>query len=174
MAAASPELDVVVGLGSNLGDRRAILSGGVHKLGALGRITAVSSAYETDPIGPAQPTFLNGAVRLHTREAPLELLRRMLEIERAAGRVRLERWGPRTLDLDLLWIDGLSLDLPGLTVPHRELPSRAFALLPLVEVAPAAVDPRSGRPYTDLLSTVSGQGVRRLAERLDFGLNSPT
>ena len=73
---------------------------------------------------------------------------------------------------DLLWIDGLSLDLPGLTVPHRELPLRAFALLPLVEVAPAAVDPRSGRPYTELLSTVSGQGVRRLAERLDFGLNS--
>jgi 2-amino-4-hydroxy-6-hydroxymethyldihydropteridine diphosphokinase len=113
-------------------------------------------------------------VRLHNREAPLELLRQILDIERAAGRVRLERWGPRTLDLDLLRIDGLFLDLPGLTVPHRELPVRAFALLPLLEVAPAAVDPRSGRPYTELLSTVSGQGVRRLAERLDFGLNSST
>ncbi len=173
MAAASPELDVVVGLGSNLGDRRAILSGGVQTGCARpdhGRVERLRNG----PDRPAQPTFLNGAVRLHTREAPLELLRQMLEIERAAGRVRLERWGPRTLDLDLLWIEGLSLDLPGLTVPHRELPSRAFALLPLVEVAPGAVDPRSGRPYTDLLSTVSGQGVRRLAERLDFGLNSPS
>lgn len=172
MTAAAPEFDAVVGLGSNLGDRRAILAGGVRKLAGLGRVAAISSAYETDPIGPAQPSFLNGAVRLLTREEPLELLRRMLEIERAAGRVRLERWGPRTLDLDLLWIDGLSLELPGLTVPHPELPSRAFALLPLLEVAPAAADPRSGRPYTELLGAVSGQGVRRLSERLDFGLNS--
>lgn len=172
MPAAAPEFDAVVGLGSNLGNRREILAGAVRRLGELGRITAVSSAYETDPIGPAQPVFLNGAVRLATGEAPLQLLQKMLEVERAAGRVRLERWGPRTLDLDLLWIDGLSLDVPGLTVPHRELPARAFALLPLVEVAPAARDPRSGRPYAEMLAAVSGQGVRRLAERLDFGLNS--
>ncbi len=172
MAAAPSEFDAVVGLGSNLGDSRAILAGGVRKLGSLGRITAVSSAYETDPIGPAQPIFLNGAVRLLTRKEPLELLRGLLEIERAAGRVRRERWGPRTLDLDLLWIDGLSLALPGLTVPHRELAARAFALLPLVEVAPTAADPGSGQLYTTLLPAVSAQGVRRLDERLDFGLSS--
>jgi len=165
-------MDAVVGLGSNLGDRRSILVEAVRRLGRLGRITAVSSTYETEPIGPAQPSFLNGAVRLATPEDPLELLREMLDIERAAGRVRLERWGPRTLDLDLLWIDAQVVELPGLTVPHRELPNRAFALLPLLEIAPGAADPRTGRAYAELLPAVSGQGVRRLPERLDFGLNS--
>ena len=166
--ATDSEIDAVVGLGSNLGDRRALLEQALRELGSRARVLAVSSLYETLPIGPDQPLFLNAAARLTTRERPERLLEQLLEIERAAGRVRVERWGPRTLDLDLLWIDGLVVDVPGLAVPHRELLGRPFALMPLLDVAPLATDPRTGVGYAEVLRGLDRSGVVRLPEPLDL------
>ncbi len=92
--------------------------------------------YETDPVGPSQPDFLNAAVLLDTSLDALDLLQRVLDIERDHGRERRERWGPRTLDLDLLWSDGSPIQSPGLTLPHPRVVERAFALAPLLDVFP--------------------------------------
>ena len=155
--------DCVLGLGSNLGQRLAYLRAAVQQLQPHAQITALSALYETDAIGPAQPDYLNAAVRLKTALAPRQLLELALEIERAAGRVRLERWGPRTLDLDVLFIAGQTVDQPGLVVPHRELSRRAFALLPLLDVMPDAHDPVTGRAYSELCLELDRTGVRELA-----------
>ena len=152
----------MLGLGSNLGQRAAYLRAAVRQLQPHAQITALSALYESDAIGPAQPDYLNAAVRLTTLLTPSQLLALALEIERAAGRVRLERWGPRTLDLDLLFIAGHTVDEPGLVVPHRELVNRAFALLPLLDVMPEACDPATGRAYSDLCSALDRTGVREL------------
>ncbi len=156
------ELDCVLGLGSNLGQRAAYLRAAVRQLQPHAQITALSALYESDAIGPAQPDYLNAAVRLTTTLTPSQLLALALDIERAAGRVRLERWGPRTLDLDLLFIAGHTVDQPGLVVPHRELARRAFALLPLLDVMPEARDPATGRAYSELCSELDRTGVREL------------
>jgi len=162
-------IDVVVGLGANLGDRRATLHEAVRSLRGLGEAT-LSFVYESAAVGPPQPDFLNAAVRLTSALEPLELLDRLLEIERMAGRERRERWGPRTLDLDMLWISGRSISLPNLVVPHPELGRRAFALLPLLDVAPDAVDPASGKSYASVLAALNASGVRRATpESFDFG-----
>ena len=156
------ESDCVLGLGSNLGERLAYLRAAVRQLQRHAQITALSPLYETDAIGPAQPDYLNAAVRLRTALGPRQLLELALEIEQAAGRVRLERWGPRTLDLDVLFIVGQTVDQPGLVVPHRELTRRAFALLPLLDVLPDARDPASGRAYSELCGELDRTGVREL------------
>ena len=143
-------LDVVVGLGSNLGDRAATLASAVRALASLPstRVVAESARVETAPVGgPPQGPYLNGAVRLSTELSPRALLDGLLAIERAHGRERRERWGPRTLDLDVLWIAGLVVDEPGLVVPHPRLREREFALRPLLEVAAGAVDPSTGEAY---------------------------
>ena len=156
-------IDCVLGLGSNLGDRLGYLRAGVRQLQRHAQITAVSAIYETDAVGPAQPDYLNAAVRLQTLLEPLPLLELQLEIERASGRLRLERWGPRTLDLDLLFISGQTVDQPGLVVPHRELTRRPFALLPLLDVMPDARDPASGRAYSEMVLALDRTGVRELS-----------
>jgi 2-amino-4-hydroxy-6-hydroxymethyldihydropteridine diphosphokinase len=163
-AAAEAPLDAVVGLGSNLGDRVGYLSAGLAGLARLGRLTAVSSLYETAPLGPPQPAFLNAAARLSTTLSPSDLLQALLAIERDQGRIRRERWGPRTLDLDLLWIHGRIVDLPDLTVPHPGLPERAFALVPLIEVVPGASDHRTGVLYSSVLAALPAheRELRRL------------
>jgi len=143
-----------VGLGSNLGDREATLSRAIELLGAHEGIalTAVSSFRETDPVGYLdQPPFLNGAVAVETSLAPGELLATLLEVERELGRTREgPRYGPRTVDLDLLLIDGVMVDEPGLTVPHPRLHEREFALAPLAELDPKLVVPGLG-PVARLL-----------------------
>jgi 2-amino-4-hydroxy-6-hydroxymethyldihydropteridine diphosphokinase len=161
-AVTNPELDCVVGLGSNLGDRLGFLRQAVHKLAAHTIIVGISALYETAPIGPQQPDYLNAALRVHSPLSPLELLELQLGIEREFGRTRAERWGPRTLDLDLLLIAERAVDLPGLTVPHPELVRRAFALLPLLDVAPDARDPRTQQRYAVLASTLDRTGVREV------------
>ena len=133
----------VVGLGTNLGDRLASLRAAVTEIGARSRVIAVSSVYETRPVGgPPQGDFLNAAVRLEWGGDALSLLDALLTIERSLGRIRdpALRWGPRTIDLDVLWIDGLTLATARLTVPHPRLRERAFALLPLLDVAPELAD----------------------------------
>lgn len=154
--------DCVLGLGSNLGNRLEFFRTAVRHLQRHAQITAFSALYESAAVGPPQPDYLNAAVRLRTSLEPLALLSLQLEIEQRAGRVRLERWGPRTLDLDLLLIAGQTVDQPGLVVPHRELARRPFALLPLLDVMPDARDPSTGRAYSELATELDRTGVREL------------
>jgi 2-amino-4-hydroxy-6-hydroxymethyldihydropteridine diphosphokinase len=131
---------VVVGVGSNLGAREAAILASRALLHARDgiRVTAVSPIYETEPIGPPQPRYLNAALRLETGLSPTELLSALLRTERRLGRRRdaVQRWGPRSVDLDLLWDQRGPHESPGLRVPHRELHNRDFALAPLLDVAP--------------------------------------
>lgn len=155
----------VVGLGGNLGDRLAHLRAGVRALAPLGVVERVSSVYETEPLGPPQPRYLNAAVLLTTALDAEGLLDALLRIEASEGRERRERWGARTLDLDVLWIEGQAVRTARIVVPHPGLRERAFALLPLLEVCPAAADPLTGQRYADL--ALDPGGVRRVDERLE-------
>lgn len=141
-----------VGLGANLGDREATLGHAVELLRAAQgvEVVSVSSLRETDPVGVVdQPRFLNGAVALETELTPRELLELLLAVERELGRVRDgERWGPRTVDLDLLVFGNLVADEPGLRVPHPRLHERAFALEPLAEIDPSLEIPGRGTVAT--------------------------
>ena len=122
-----------VGLGANLGDREETIRAAVA---ALPGVVAVSELRETDPVGVAdQPRFLNGVAALETRLSARELLDTLLAVEQRLGRERRERWGPRTIDLDLLLYGDAEIDEPGLTVPHPRLHERRFALEPLAELA---------------------------------------
>jgi 2-amino-4-hydroxy-6-hydroxymethyldihydropteridine diphosphokinase len=130
-----------VGLGSNLGDRMAALDAAVRALDAdvHTHVMAVSQVYETEPVGgPEQGPYLNAVAVLETDRGPRELLALLLATEDGLGRVRDERWGPRTLDLDLLLYDGPPIDSPELTVPHPRAKERAFVLVPLVDADPFA------------------------------------
>jgi 2-amino-4-hydroxy-6-hydroxymethyldihydropteridine diphosphokinase len=143
-----------VGIGSNLGDREGNLRRAVELLSAEDGIdiVSVSEIRETDPVGPVeQAPFLNGAVRIETDLAPRELLQRLLGVEQRLGRVRGKRWGPRTIDLDLLLYGDDVVDEPGLTVPHPRLHERRFALEPLSELAPGLEIPGNG-PISALLA----------------------
>jgi len=127
-----------LGLGSNLGERLAYLQGAVA---AIPDLVAVSSLYETDPIGgPEQGAFLNCVVQLDTELTPRQLLELCRELEAAAERVRIERWGPRTLDVDVVYVDGEQVDEPDLIVPHPRWRDRAFVMIPLGELAPDLLD----------------------------------
>jgi 2-amino-4-hydroxy-6-hydroxymethyldihydropteridine diphosphokinase len=146
-----------VGLGANLGDRERTIRRALELLDAEEGIelVAVSTLRETDPVGYAdQPPFLNGAAAVDTELAPRELLDRLLEVERELGRMRAEgqRYGPRTIDLDLLLYGDLVVDEPGLTVPHPRLAERRFALEPLHELDPDLRLP-DGRAVRELLSS---------------------
>lgn len=155
-----------IGLGSNLGGRWATLRTAVGQLCTLGRVTAVSSLYETEPVGYRdQPWFLNAVVILETVLEPQELLHRLLEIERAAGRRRLFPNAPRTLDLDLLLYDAVVMASEELVVPHPRLHERAFVLVPLVELAPDLIHPQFEVPMRVLLDALGERAteVRRLA-----------
>jgi 2-amino-4-hydroxy-6-hydroxymethyldihydropteridine diphosphokinase len=157
-------MDCVVGLGANLGDRSATLSAAVGAIAALGQLRAVSALYRTAPVGgPPQPDFLNAALRLGYAGEPERLLEALLRIERRFGRERRERWGPRILDLDLLWIADTPVMTATLEVPHPRLVERAFALDPLLDVAPTATDPHTGRPYRSIRAGLSDDGIERIA-----------
>jgi len=133
-----------VALGANLGDRAASLAGAVRALGATPgvRVLAQSTLWETAPLGPPQPDYLNAAVALDTELDALALLRRLHEIEAAAGRTRsAERNEPRTLDLDLLLFGGLVIDAPEITLPHPRMHEREFVLGPLAEIASDVMHP---------------------------------
>lgn len=141
-------LRAVVGFGANLGDRLATLRAARRELEAVAHVERTSHVYATAPVGPPQPEYANAAALVVWDGAPGVLLEVLLGIERRLGRVRgSERFGPRTVDLDVLWIEGLSVDTGQLVVPHPRLKERAFALVPLLEVVPDARDPRTGDPY---------------------------
>ncbi len=162
---AAGDVPVAVSLGSNLGDRLAYLRQGVMGLTALLRDLRLSSVYETAPRHVTdQPPFLNACAVGRTRESPEALLRALQAIERSAGRVLGgERFGPRTLDLDLLLFGQRVVRAPGLRVPHPRLAERAFVLIPLAEVAPDWRHPELDRTVEELAREISGQGVERHA-----------
>jgi 2-amino-4-hydroxy-6-hydroxymethyldihydropteridine diphosphokinase len=132
-------VEAFLGLGSNLGDRLTNLQLAVDLLGSEPRIrvTRSSRVWETDPVGgPDQPEFLNAVIEVTTDLEPHDLLSACNRVEVELGRTREVRWGPRTIDIDILLIDALAIDDPTLTVPHSRLHQRAFALMPLLELTP--------------------------------------
>jgi 2-amino-4-hydroxy-6-hydroxymethyldihydropteridine diphosphokinase len=133
---------VLLGLGSNLGDRREHLRSAVHSLEGMG-LVAVSNVYETDPVGgpSGQGPYLNLVAELDTDASARDLLGVCHRLESAADRVRSERWGPRTLDVDILWMDAGEVDEPDLQIPHPRLFERRFVLAPLGELAPDLLAP---------------------------------
>jgi 2-amino-4-hydroxy-6-hydroxymethyldihydropteridine diphosphokinase len=152
----------VLALGSNQGDRRATLQGAVEALAGTPGLTvvAVSPVYETDPVGgPEQPDYLNAVVLVEADLGPRDLLERALAVEAAFGRVRDVRWGPRTLDVDVVAVGDLRVDEPDLVVPHPRAAERAFVLVPWLEVDPGAALPGVGR-VADLVVGLDRTGVR--------------
>ena len=136
-----PTRRAFIGLGSNLGDRRAYLRAAIDQLEATGDVVAVSPLYETEPVGgpEGQQHYLNLVVELQTADSPRTLLDRCRALEASADRERAERWGPRTLDADVLWVEGERVDEPDLTVPHPRMWERRFVLAPLADLAPDLV-----------------------------------
>ena len=169
-----PELDYAyakprrsaVALGSNIGDSQAILEAAIETLvqtpGIL--LEARSSWYQTKAVGPQQPDYLNGCVTLQVEMLPQQLLEALLGIEQQFGRVRQERWGPRTLDLDLLLYDDLIVDTSNLQIPHPRMRDRAFVLVPLAEIASDWVEPVSGCVIKELLKEVDCSDVHLLMD----------
>jgi 2-amino-4-hydroxy-6-hydroxymethyldihydropteridine diphosphokinase len=156
-----------VGLGSNLGDRMAALDAAVRALDAdvQTHVMAVSQVYETEPVGgPEQGPYLNAVAVLETDRSPRELLVLLLATEDGLGRVRGERWGPRTLDLDLLLYDGPPIDSPELTVPHPRAKERAFVLVPLVDADPFARFPDGEAAVEALARLAPVSGVVPVAD----------
>lgn len=166
-----PQSGVVIGLGANLGELELTLGRAVraleHRLGPL----RASRLYASAPVGPDQPDFLNAAVLVDHPGPLVDLLHRCQEIEASLGRARVARWGPRTIDLDLLWAGERTCASAELTVPHPELERRAFALLPLLDLCPDAMVPeafpRGGMRYQALLPEVHSQRIE-VVGRLQF------
>jgi len=153
-----------VALGSNLGDRRAHLEAAFTALAALPhtRLVARSAIFETPPFGPpGQQNYYNAAAALETALSPLALLDALLAIEQARGRVRRERWGPRTLDLDLLLHGDAVVQEPRLTLPHPAMLERAFVLAPLNDIAAELII--AGRSVSRHLSTLDQSGIYRVS-----------
>jgi 2-amino-4-hydroxy-6-hydroxymethyldihydropteridine diphosphokinase len=159
-----------VGLGSNLGERESLLKSAIEQLAQLPetRLGKVSSLYDTAPVGELdQPNFLNAVIQLETALTARQLLWNLLLIERRLGRVRHpgQRYGPRTIDLDLVLFGDQVIDTPDLKVPHPEYHRRAFVLVPLAEIEPRLVHPVFGLTASELLERVEQRPeVRRMSK----------
>jgi 2-amino-4-hydroxy-6-hydroxymethyldihydropteridine diphosphokinase len=140
-----------IGLGANLGDPSATIRAARAALRRVGHVRAVSSLYRTAAWGVTdQPAFVNAVLTLETALDPFALLAVLKEIERELGRIPGVRWGPRAIDLDILAMDGVTVDDPALSVPHARLRERAFALVPLAEIDPAWIAARDALPVREL------------------------
>ncbi len=150
------EVKAAIALGSNLGDSESILNGAIVRLQAEAGIKVLrhSSWYSTAPVGPPQPNYLNGCALLAVNLSPEELLQSLLRIEQQFGRIRNQRWGPRTLDLDIIFYGELILQTPVLEIPHPRFRERSFVLAPLGEIAPDWIDPVTGHSVLQLRDKV--------------------
>ncbi|SDU61314.1 2-amino-4-hydroxy-6-hydroxymethyldihydropteridine diphosphokinase [Pseudomonas moraviensis] len=155
---------IYIGLGSNLADPADQLRSAIAALGQLPQtsLAGVSAFYQSDSLLPGQPRYTNAVAALDSSLAPIELLDALQAIENAQGRERLERWGPRTLDLDILLFGDRLIDEPRLKVPHYQIQERAFVLYPLAELAPQGLRLADGRRLTDLLAACPFVGLERL------------
>lgn len=154
-----------IGLGANLGDRAVTLAAAISRLGILGEVLAVSSLYETAPVGYLdQPPFLNAVAAVETSLTPAQMVQWLLAIEQTFGRKRTFRNAPRTLDLDLLLLGDAIQDTDTVQVPHPRLVERAFVLVPLAEIAPELRHPVLGESMRELLSRLPNRvGISQVA-----------
>ncbi|WP_223594560.1 2-amino-4-hydroxy-6-hydroxymethyldihydropteridine diphosphokinase [Pseudomonas sp. A-R-19] len=155
---------IYIGMGSNLADPAEQLRSAVEALSDLpqSRLVGVSVFYQSDSLLPGQPRYTNAVAALDSTLTPLELLDALQAIENGQGRERLERWGPRTLDLDILLFGDRLIDEPRLKVPHYHMQERAFVLYPLAELAPADLRLADGRELSELLAACPFVGLERL------------
>ncbi|NMG06748.1 2-amino-4-hydroxy-6-hydroxymethyldihydropteridine diphosphokinase [Brasilonema sp. UFV-L1] len=158
------KVNSAIALGSNLGDSRSILEAATETLAQTPGIVlkAKSSLYKTKAVGPPQPDYINAAAILQVEMMPQLLLKTLLQIENKFGRVRQERWGARTLDLDLLLYGDFIVNAPNLQIPHPRMRERAFVLVPLAEIAPDWVEPISDCAIKELVKQVDCSGVHLL------------
>jgi len=163
----------VIGLGSNVGNRLGALQAAAQKIAKICHVERASRVYETAPVGgPPQAHFYNAALLVTYVGEPIDLLDALQAVETTLGRTRAPgdvRWGPRRIDLDILWIEGLAMESDRLVVPHPRLTERAFALRPLVDVEPDAIDPASQLPYTRLFDEEAAN-LRPLPDEI-FGVS---
>jgi len=159
---------VYLGLGANLGNRRANLALALRCLARMARVEAISGLYETEPIGgPSQPPFYNAACRILCGLQPQQLLRFLKDQEWEIGRrPGGPPCGPRSIDLDILLYDDLVLAEEELTIPHPRLAERAFVLAPLAEIAAEVCHPTLGKTVREMLASVNQEGVRRVADSI--------
>jgi len=150
-----------IALGSNLGDSKQILNQALEILSQTSGIELIShsSWYETVPVGPSQPNYVNGCAILETQLSPEHLLKILLTIEQHFGRIRQERWGPRILDLDILLYDDLILEMANLAIPHPRMNERAFVLVPLAEIAADWIEPISRQTILQLSQAIDCSGI---------------
>lgn len=151
-----------IALGSNLGDSLATLEGSLSVINSTPGIDleAVSSWYRTQPIGPPQPDYLNGCAILNVQQTPEELLALLQAVELQFGRVRNEKWGARTLDLDIILYENLIIKTPNLTIPHPRMYERAFVLIPLAQIAADWQEPKTGKAIAKLAREIDTSGVK--------------
>ena len=157
---------VFLGLGSNLGDREANIRTAIDRLNRspVIRVVKVSSLYESAPMGePDQPDFLNAVAQVEADLEPADVMEEVIRIETEQGRTREHRWGPRTIDIDILLYDEVSIVTDGLTIPHPRMMERAFVMAPLAEIAPG-LKLSDGRTACDVLKGLRDQSVRKLSE----------
>ncbi|MDR7055878.1 2-amino-4-hydroxy-6-hydroxymethyldihydropteridine diphosphokinase [Pseudomonas koreensis] len=157
---------IYIGLGSNLADPADQLRSAIAALGQLPHtsLAGVSAFYQSDSLLPGQPRYTNAVAAIDSSLAPIELLDALQAIENAQGRERLERWGPRTLDLDILLFGDRLIDEPRLKVPHYQIQERAFVLYPLAELAPQDLRLTDGRALSDLLAACPFVGLERISQ----------
>jgi 2-amino-4-hydroxy-6-hydroxymethyldihydropteridine diphosphokinase len=157
-----PTHSAAIALGSNLGNSYQLLNSALMVLNETSgiHVTATSEIYRTAPVGPPQPDYLNACAILSTTLTPQALLDTLLEIEAQFGRIRVERWGARLLDLDLLLFDDLVIEQSGLQIPHPRMVERAFVLVPLADIAADWIDPISGKAIAFLVQQLDCSGVQ--------------
>ena len=156
--------NIFIALGSNLGNPKEMVKNGILSIKNIGgvRILSESSLYETPPVGILnQPNFINAVVKIDSNLSPYELLNKLLKIENTAGRIRVNKNGPRTLDLDILLFDNLILNEKKLTIPHPRMHERLFVLLPLKDIDEAIVIPNHGA-IIDIINKLNPENIIRI------------
>ena len=164
---------VFIGLGTNLGDRYRNLSQAKTALNQIGKIVAESAIYKTPPWGYTdQPAFLNEVVKFETNLAPEDLLKNLKLIEERLGREESFRYGPRIIDLDILFYDNIVYNSGRLTIPHKQIAHRAFVLVPLADLAPDMVHPTVGKTISEMLFDLEDDNIKQIENYIVEGGSS--